>query len=123
LRRAREEVSALALHGLARTLAARELARWLEVPGAAATEAALRLAGELEAHADEGLSARAYPPETWLNLARAHQRSGGGPRMRGCIDRARRWIDAASARMAPALRHAFAHHNAVNREVLAWPAR
>jgi len=121
LRRARAECAALGLHGTARTLASRELARWLEVPGPAAAEASLALARELEEHAAHGLSARGYPPETWWHLAQAFARGGEDARERACMDLARRWVEAAMARMAPALRHAFAEGNAVNRVLLAGP--
>ncbi|MBI5719226.1 MAG: AAA family ATPase [Burkholderiales bacterium] len=120
LQRARAELLALGMHGTARTLAWRELARWLEVRGRAATEAALALARSLDEHVAGGLSARGYLPEVLLDLARAFERGGEDERRIACVRVARQWVDAASVRMAPTLRHAFAQANAVNRAVLAW---
>lgn len=118
--RVRSQAAALGLDGSARALAWRELSRWLEVPGAAATEAALALARALEPHAATGLSAKCYPPETWWTLAQAFARGGEGAHEQDCVRLAREWVQAAGARMAPALRQAYTWHNAVNRAVLAW---
>lgn len=119
LLQARGECLRRGLHGAARALRWRELVRHLDLPGASATEAALVCAQELEPHADEGLSAKCPPPEVWLALARAWERAGDRARHADCIERGRRWLAAALARMAPELRHAFGQRNPVNRLLLA----
>jgi tetratricopeptide (TPR) repeat protein len=112
------EYAASGMHGMARALAWRELARWLEVPGDEAAIAALAKARALEPYADDGLSARCYPPQTWLDIARAYERSALVEEGAACRERGRHWIRAAMARMAPQRRHAFASGNGVNRALL-----
>lgn len=118
LSRARADCASRGLHGTARALMWRELVRRLELPGVSETAAALACANELEAHADDGLSAKCYPPETWHTLARANERAGNAQGQSACLERGRRWLAFAMARLAPELRHAFASRNPVNRLLL-----
>ena len=112
------EYAAAGMFGVARALAWRELARRLDVPGAEATAAALERARELEPHAESGLSARCYPPQTWLDIARAYERAGLVEHSAACLEHGRRWVRAAMARMAPQRRSTFADANPVNRSLL-----
>jgi len=119
LTRTRAHCVQLGLHGIARSLRWRELVRWLEMPGVAATEAALACATELHAHADDGLSAKCYPPETWSSLAQAHERAGDKARQSECLDSGRRWVASALRRLPPELRSIFMSRNPVNRVLMA----
>ncbi len=105
-------------HGVARALRWRMLARRLELDEPTSASAAVALALELEAHVDEGLSAKCYPPEVWLDMARAHERVGDMRRRSMCLDRGRCWVVAARDRMAPEWRDAFGARNPVNRLLL-----
>ena len=116
--RTRGECESRGLIGVARALRWRELVRWMEMPGAKAMDAALACARDLEPHADAGLSAKCYPPETWLDLSRVWQRVGDARRQVDCVKRARQWLDMALSRLAPERRHAFCGRNAVNRVLL-----
>jgi tetratricopeptide (TPR) repeat protein len=119
LARERAQCVAMGLHGVARSLRWRELVRWLELPGVTATDAALACAEELNCHADDGLSAKCYPPETWLTLARACERAGDRSRQAACIASGRRWLRLALARLPPEHRAVFSNRNAVNRVLMA----
>ena len=119
LARERARCVALGLHGTARSLRWRELVRWLELPGRPAVDAALACAADLYAHADDGLSAKCYPPETWLTLARAHERAGDRARQAACLEAGRRWLSVALARVPPEHRAAFSQRNPVNRVLMA----
>ncbi len=112
------EYAGSGMHGVARALVWRELSRWLDVPGDQAMSAALDRARELEPHADVGLSARCYPPQTWLDIARAYERAGLAERSAASVEHGRHWIRAAMARMAPQRRSVFASGNPVNRSLL-----
>lgn len=107
------------LHGVARSLRWRELARWLELPGEPATAAALACADDLHDHADQGLSAKCHPPETWLSLAQAYERAGDAVRQAACLEAGRRWLAKAIARLAPQRRADFSGRNPVHRTLLA----
>jgi tetratricopeptide (TPR) repeat protein len=119
LARARAECGSLGLPGMARALAWRELARWLELPGEEATTTILALADDLVAHVETGLSAKCYPPDVWVSLAAAYERVGNTQRQVECLQAGRAWLTAAVARLAPAHRSAFSTHNQTNRILLA----
>ncbi|MBX3605718.1 MAG: hypothetical protein KF788_10610 [Piscinibacter sp.] len=117
LRRVRRECLELGLHGPARSLQWRELVRWLDLDGEAATAQALELATDLQPHAATGMSAKCYPPQTWLTLAQAFARAGdAGPRARtrpGAGWRPR------LGQVPAEHRASFAQRHAVNRTLLA----
>lgn len=115
---AREACEALGLHGLARALAWRELVRWLELPGPQATNAAKSLADSLLPHANTGLSAKCYPPDTWVSLAQAYERAGHAQRQIECLVAGSRWLTKALPCLAPEHRAAFSNCNAANRLLL-----
>jgi DNA-binding SARP family transcriptional activator/tetratricopeptide (TPR) repeat protein len=118
LSQARSQFAALGMDGTARALAWRELVRWLELPGEQADHSVRALALELRPYANAGLSAKCYPPQTWLTLAQAYERLGDGAERAACIAAGRKWIDDASARLAPEHRARFRDGNAVNRVLL-----
>jgi len=118
LARARAACTAAGLNGIGHSLLWRELARWMEVPGAAATAAALALARELQPHAEQqGLGAKAYLPEVFLTLSQAYSRAGEASASAACLQQGRQWLATASARLAPEWRHAFVTRNRVNRQL------
>ena len=119
--KARGPCETLGLHGVARALAWRELVRWLDLPGEHATSAARSLADGLFPHADTGLSAKCYPPGTWVSLAQAYERAGDGQRQAECLAAGRRWVTNALARLAPDHRATFSTRNAANRFLLDAP--
>ena len=118
LQRVRRDCEALGLHGTARSLQWRELVRWLEIPGPAAARAALAHARLLHPYASTGMSAKCYPPRTWLTLSQAYARADDMARRAECMASARRWLDEALPRVPQAYRAAFAHRNGVNRSLL-----
>jgi DNA-binding SARP family transcriptional activator len=119
LQRCRAQCAALGLHGGARALHWRELVRWLEIPGPAATAAALECAQALHPHAEDGMSAKCTPPETWMSLADAYARHGDTTRQQACEAAARRWLTRALARLAPEHRAAYSQASITNRRLLA----
>lgn len=123
LRQVREQCETLGLDGTARALQWRELVRWLEIEGPAATEAALAHARRLQPHAATGLSAKCYPPATWLTLAQAFARANDAEHEAECLASARRWLDEALPRVPEPHRASFAYRNSVNRMLLGAPAR
>jgi len=128
LARVRAECVALGLHGTARSLQLRELTRWMDVEGDAATANAYQAAQALVphglvAHAALGMSAKVYPPQAWLTLSRAFERAGLAAPGRACRDQGRQWLEEALTRVPPALQQDFAAGNASNRELLEPRAR
>lgn len=121
LAQAREQCTVRGMHGIARALAWREMVRWLEFPDAQAAAQALSLAIGLHAHLDTGMSAKCYPPETWLGLSQAYERAGQRQQQAACLDAGRRWLNRALARLAPEHRVSFSARNPVNRVLLAQP--
>jgi DNA-binding SARP family transcriptional activator/tetratricopeptide (TPR) repeat protein len=118
MQRVRRDCEALGLHGTARALQWRELVRWLEIPGSAATAAALAHAKTLHPHAAKGLSAKCYPPQTWLTLSQAYARANESAQQAQCHAAARHWLSEALPRVPAEHRAAFAHANVVNRALL-----
>jgi tetratricopeptide (TPR) repeat protein len=122
LARVRAEFEALGLLGTARALQLRELARWLELPGDAATAEALQRAQALVPHAQTGTSGKVYPPQAWLLLAQAFERAGLPVSCSECLAQGRQWVEAALARVPSTHRAGFLAVNPVNRALLAAPA-
>lgn len=114
LRAVRRECQALGLHGTARSMQWRELSRWLEIPGAEAAQAARTHALELMSELPLGLSAKCHPPLVWLSLWKIWERLDDGQRRQACRDAARRWLNAALARVPPEHRDAFEHGHPVH---------
>ncbi len=107
LRAVHSECQTLGLHGTARAMQWRELVRWLEVPGAQATQSAHDLALQLQDQVALGLSAKCHPPLVWLSLWQAFGRAGSVARQRACREAARRWLNSALERVPPEHRPAF----------------
>ncbi len=119
LERAASDCVARGQHGVARSLRWRMLARRLEGDDPASVHAAVVLALELEPHVNMGLMAKCYPPQVWLDMARAHERAGDMHRRSVCLGHGRRWVVAALGRMAPEWREAFSSRQPINRVLLA----
>ena len=118
LRAATLQCEAFGLHGTGRALRWRELARWLDIPGDAATESALQIARALQPHVATGLSAKCYVRQVWLTLSAAYER-GNEPALRAvCMDAGRRWVMAATGSVPGAHLATFRERNPVNRLLL-----
>jgi hypothetical protein len=109
------ECDELGLTGTARSLRARELTRWLEVPGTSAQEQALALAHSLMPHVNLGLSAKVYPPQAWLALAAAFDCAGDTAAQVHCLQQGRDWLTRALCHVPAAHTHGFEQVNPVNR--------
>lgn len=118
LQRAVREFMSMGLTGSARTLQLREMVRWLEMPGPDAIAHALRLAEHLKPHAATGLSAKCYPPQTWLALSWVFARAGDRASHEDCLTLARQWICSAQTRVPDRYRASFFDANPVNRVLL-----
>lgn len=118
LEQAIEGFRAMGLTGSARALQLRAMVRWLDMSGPEAIAASVQLAGELETHATSGLSAKCYPPQTWLALSWVHARAGATERHEACLAQARAWILEAQARVPERHRSSFLQVNPVNRAIL-----
>jgi len=115
LQKVRAQCEATGAHGAARALQWRELARWLEIDGDAATTTALMHARALAPHAATGLSAKCHPPQTWQTLWQAFGRAGDGEAQAACAVAARRWLDEALPSVPAAHREAFASGHPLHR--------
>jgi DNA-binding SARP family transcriptional activator len=118
LAQVRAECTALGLHGTARALQFRQLARCLDLEGEAATVAARTHAHALMPHVERGLSAKCYPPQVWLTLAAAFGRAGEPASHAECISAGRRWVAGALARVPAEHRQRFERGNPANRQLL-----
>ena len=117
----RRQCEADGLHGTARSLRWRELARWLDIDGPQATATALAHARVLAPFAATGCSAKCHPPQTWQTLWLALGRAGDTAGQRACADAALRWLDDALPSVPAAHRHSFLHRNPVHRWWRAGP--
>ena len=119
LERAQRECEDMGLPGTARAMRLRRIDRLLDLHDASALQHAGELAAELQPEIAQGLHATIYLPEALWTLARALRHVDREARARGCIDEARRWIEASMNHHVPhAYRHSFLTRNPVNRLVM-----
>jgi DNA-binding SARP family transcriptional activator len=116
LRHVRMTCEALEMHGAARALAVRQIARHIETPASEDSDhAAATTAESLLPFVAEGLHASIYPPEAWLVLALALERSGRVESGQACRSAALNWIDTqALPNIPPEHRTRFLGCNPVN---------
>ncbi len=107
--------AAQGLTGTGNTFRWRQLVRWLDIPGDAATAAALAHAQALEPVALAGTSARCHPPRTLATLADAYRRAGDAAGADRCVAAAFGWLDAAWPHVPAAHRTTFAAADAIHR--------
>lgn len=119
LQKATQDFQAMGVTGNARALQLREMVRWLDMPGPEAITAAVQIAEELLPQAATGLSAKCYPPQTWLALSWVYARAGSTDQGEACLALARRWILDSLARVPERHRTSFLQGNPVNRALLA----
>jgi DNA-binding SARP family transcriptional activator len=116
----RARFEALGLHGTAQSLRWRELVRWLELDGQAATASAHAHAKALEPAAVAGTSAKCHPPQTLATLVEAFRRAGDEAAAARCQAAAFRWLDEAWPRVPEPHRASFTQALPLHR---AWAAR
>jgi DNA-binding SARP family transcriptional activator len=114
----RLQCETLGLQGAARGLQWRELVRWLEIPGPAATAAALDHARALERHVNAGMGAKCHPPQVWYTLSQAYGRAGDDVRQAECLQSARQWLEEALHTVPLEYRHSFVHGNPLHERLL-----
>ena len=131
LRRLGQQAQAAGAHGMARSLALRELALLLDCDAPAAIALALQLLPQMDpgigsdqtprlhANLHPNLYPSTYLPDAWWTLAQALQACAPDAARR-CRDQARRWIAQAQLPTPTAQwQRAFLNTNPVNRVVLA----
>jgi len=118
LQEVRRDLEHLGLWGTARSLQWRELVRWLDLPGAAATQAALTHARMLQQHVEAGLSAKCHPPQVWFTLSQAFARGGLDGEESHCLTAARRWLSRALSHVSPEHRQSFIFGNPLHSTLL-----
>ena len=110
---------ACGLRGSARTVKLRLVARLLDRADPPDVALAAVCAHELADHINTGMSAKVYPPEAWMILARAFERAGELEAMARSRRAALCWIQQQALPWVPApVRDAFLRRNPVNRAVL-----
>ncbi len=114
----RARFETLQLHGAAHAMRWRELVRWMDIDGAAATARALAHAQALEPHA-LATSAKCHPPQTYATLMQAYDRAGDKVAAGRCRAAAFRWLDAAWPQVPVPHRASFERGDPMHR---AWAA-